>query len=82
MKKEKIDKIVLQKLNLKKKGEPNLKAWKEFLGRVKNPTSAVRIGLVGKYIELPDAYKSILESFVHGGAANECEVIVESMLIG
>ena len=76
MLKEKLDKIVLKKLNLKFKNEPDLTAWKTFLGKLKNPTKEVSIALVGKYNELPDAYKSIYESFVHAGAVNECKVRV------
>ncbi len=76
MLKEKLDKIVLKKLKLKTKGKPNLDAWKEFLGKLKNPTHEVRIGLVGKYNELPDAYKSIREAFIHAGTENECKIDV------
>ena len=54
--------------------EPELTKWKEFLDKLKYPKSKVTIGLIGKYIELQDAYKSILESFVHAGAMNECKV--------
>lgn len=74
MRKEKLDERVLEKLNLPPGQEPTLEHWKEFLGRLKNPTDDVCIGLVGKYIELQDAYKSIVESFVHAGSANECKV--------
>ncbi|MBY0426003.1 MAG: CTP synthase, partial [Cytophagales bacterium] len=74
MKKEKLDERVMTKLNLQAKKELNLEPWKEFLGRLKNPTSEVSIGLVGKYVELKDAYKSIAESFIHAGAMNECKV--------
>lgn len=77
MLKEQLDKTVLTKLKLPTKNEPDLESWKDFLGRLKNPTSDVRIGLVGKYVELPDAYKSIIEAFVHAGAKNECKVKVE-----
>jgi CTP synthase len=77
MLKEQLDKIVMSKLKLSSKVEPNLDRWKEFLGRLKNPTAEIRIGLVGKYVELPDAYKSITESFIHAGAQNECKVRVE-----
>lgn len=77
MLKENLDKTVLTKLKLPLNGEPDLESWKDFLGRLKNPTKDVRIGLVGKYVELPDAYKSITESFIHAGAANECKVQVE-----
>lgn len=74
---EKLDKIVLDKLKLPQHGEPDMKEWKDFLWRLKNPKSEVRIGLVGKYVELPDAYKSIIESFIHAGAANEVKVKLE-----
>lgn len=77
--KENLDEIVLSKLKLPKHGEPDLKSWKDFLSRLKNPTEFVKIGLVGKYVELQDAYKSILEAFIHAGAANECKVKVISL---
>ncbi|MDR6781668.1 CTP synthase [Pedobacter africanus] len=77
MMKEQLDKTVLSKLKLAQRNEPDMERWKEFLGRLKNPTSEVKIGLVGKYVELPDAYKSIIESFVHAGSRNECKVKVE-----
>src|SRR6267154_4585326 len=77
MLREHLDKTVLAKLKLPHKNDPNLESWKDFLGRLKNPTSEVRIGLVGKYVELPDAYKSITESFIHAGSKNECKVRVE-----
>ncbi|SOD12866.1 CTP synthase [Pedobacter xixiisoli] len=77
MYKEQLDKTVLSKLKLPTKAEPSMESWKDFLGRLKNPTSEVKIGLVGKYVELPDAYKSITESFIHAGAKNECKVRVE-----
>ncbi len=76
MLKERLDIRVLEKLGLSSKNEPDLKTWKKFLGHLKNPSEQVRIGLIGKYNELPDAYKSIHESFVHAGAANECKVEV------
>jgi len=76
MAKENLDKTVMAKLRLPDRQEPNLKNWKEFLGHLKNPVRETRIGLVGKYIELQDAYKSIYESFVHAGAMNECRVNV------
>ncbi|WP_222852127.1 CTP synthase [Olivibacter sp. SDN3] len=79
MLKEQLDKTVLAKLKLSNKNEPDLENWKAFLGRIKNPTSEVKIGLVGKYIELPDAYKSINEAFIHAGAKNECKVTVKSI---
>ncbi|MCC6384590.1 MAG: CTP synthase [Bacteroidia bacterium] len=74
MLKEQLDKVVLNNLKLPSRQEPNLDNWKVFLGKLKNPIREVRIGLVGKYIELHDAYKSIIEALVHGGAINECRV--------
>ncbi len=76
MYKEKLDKIVLKKLNMKVGKTLDLDAWKGFLGRLKNPTREVKVALVGKYNELQDAYKSIHEAFVHAGASNECKVNV------
>jgi len=76
MLKEKLDKIVLKKLGLKSPHDPELVQWKEFLGKLKNPTREVTIGLIGKYNELQDAYKSIYEAFIHAGAVNECKVRV------
>ncbi len=77
MLKEQLDKTVLSKLKLPQNKEPDLESWKDFLGRLKNPTGEIRIGLVGKYVELPDAYKSITEAFIHAGAKNECKVHVK-----
>ena len=77
MYKEQLDKVVLAKLKLPLQQEPELSNWKTFLGKLKNPVNEVRIGLVGKYIELKDAYKSIAEAFIHAGVANECRVRVE-----
>ncbi|MCS7005211.1 MAG: CTP synthase [Cytophagales bacterium] len=74
MKKEKLDEIVLQKLHLSAEREPDLESWKAFLGKLKNPTTDVEIALVGKYVELKDSYKSIVEAFTHAGAANEAKV--------
>ncbi len=74
MKKEKLDERVLAKLRIPNKSEPDLDQWKDFLGKLKNPSEEVKIGLVGKYVELPDAYKSIAEAFIHAGAVNECKV--------
>jgi CTP synthase len=73
---EKLDLIVLKKLNISEFREPELAKWKEFLDKLKYPKSKITIGLIGKYVELQDAYKSILESFVHAGAMNECKVQV------
>ncbi len=76
MMREKLDVICLKKLNITQYKEPELTAWKEFLDKLKYPKSKVNIGLIGKYIELQDAYKSILEAFVHAGSVNECKVEV------
>jgi CTP synthase len=74
MRKEKLDERVLSKLKVHSKEEPDLEQWKDFLGKLKNPVEEVTIGLVGKYVSLPDAYKSIAEAFVHAGAQNDCRV--------
>ncbi len=71
---EGLDSVVLKKLALSESTAPDLSQWNTFLQRHKNPKHRVRIGLVGKYVELPDAYKSILEAFIHAGAANEVKV--------
>ncbi|QNK78802.1 CTP synthase [Winogradskyella undariae] len=73
---EGLDKVVLSQLNLKS-SVPDLSRWNEFLKRHKNPKSEVTIGLIGKYVELQDSYKSILEAFIHAGAENEVKVNVE-----
>jgi len=76
MLREKLDLICLKKMNIQDYHEPELGKWKEFLDKLKYPKSKVTIGLIGKYIELQDAYKSILEAFIHAGAMNECKVQV------
>ena len=76
---EGLDTIALKKLDLPEKGLPNLTKWNDFLHRLKNPKHTVNIGLVGKYVELQDSYKSILESFVHAGAENYAKVNVISI---
>ena len=73
---EQLDLIVLQKMNITKYGEADLHKWKEFLDKIKYPKVKLTIGLIGKYVELQDAYKSILEAFIHAGAMNECKVQV------
>jgi CTP synthase len=77
LKKENLDKIVLEKLGIKKYEKTDLKSWINFLKKFKNPTKEIKIGFIGKYIELQDAYKSIYESFNHAGAAKECQVNIE-----
>ncbi|MEX6687766.1 CTP synthase [Danxiaibacter flavus] len=76
MLREKLDIICMKKLNITEYKEPELEKWKGFLDKLKYPKSKVTIGLIGKYVELQDAYKSILESFVHAGAINEVKVQV------
>ena len=75
---EGLDKVVLNKLKLKSKPH-KLDEWNSFLKKYKNPKGKVRIGLVGKYVELQDSYKSILEASIHAGAANEVEVEIVSI---
>lgn len=74
MSREKLDEVVLKKLNLPIAGEPELSRWKDFLYKLKYPKHEVEIGLVGKYVELKDSYKSISEAFIHSGSTNECSV--------
>ncbi len=76
---EGLDRVALKRLNLPEKNTPDLKQWNEFLHRLKNPKHQVNIGLVGKYVELQDSYKSILEAFIHAGAKNETKVNVISI---
>ena len=76
---EGLDTITLKKLNLSDHGTPDLAHWNSFLKKHKNPKSEVKIGLIGKYVELQDSYKSILESFIHAGAENEVKVKVVSV---
>ncbi len=77
MEKEKLDVIVLSKLGIKAEGEPNLDKWKGFLNKLHNPKQEVKIGLIGKYVELKDSYKSIAEAFIHAGVVNDCKVTLE-----
>ncbi len=74
MKREKLDERVLSKLKFSSKQDPDLTQWKAFLGKLKNPTDEISIALVGKYVELKDSYKSIIEAFVHAGSATETKV--------
>ncbi|MCT8339936.1 CTP synthase [Flavobacteriaceae bacterium TK19130] len=76
MLKEGLDTVTLKKLGIDDSTEPDLKRWNEFLQRHKNPKGEVTIGLIGKYVELQDSYKSILEAFIHAGAENEVRVNV------
>ncbi|MFO7822314.1 MAG: CTP synthase [Cyclobacterium sp.] len=74
MKKERLDERVMSKLKITSKSNTELEQWKEFLGKLKNPTMEVDVALIGKYVSLPDAYKSIIESFIHAGTSLECKV--------
>ncbi|MGB5242323.1 MAG: CTP synthase [Lutimonas sp.] len=74
---EGLDKVVLKKLGLKAQKSPTLDQWNEFLRKFKNPKASVEIGLVGKYVELQDAYKSIIEALGHAGAQNETKVNIK-----
>lgn len=76
---EGLDEVVLKKLLLNTDNKPNLTQWNQFLERYKNPESEISIGLVGKYVELQDSYKSIIESFIHAGAHNKIKVNLESI---
>ena len=77
MQKEGLDKVVLRKLNLKSKKKLKLEKWTNFLRCLKNPLNKISIAVIGKYVELPDAYKSISEAIIHAGAKNKCEVKVK-----
>jgi len=74
MEKEALDIVVLKKLLMPAQSAPDLGAWKDFLFRLRHPKNQIEIGIIGKYIELKDAYKSIAEAFIHAGAAHECQV--------
>jgi CTP synthase len=74
---EKLDQVVLSKMGIPFEGDAELSTWNDFIWRLKSPKEIVRIGLIGKYIELKDSYKSIVESFIHAGAANGVKVKLE-----
>lgn len=76
---EGLDKVALKKLDLPEKGLPDLTNWNNFLHKLKNPKATINIGLIGKYVELQDSYKSIIEAFVHAGATNQVKVNVVSV---
>lgn len=76
---EGLDKVTLKKLDLPERMSPDLKKWNDFLHKLKNPKHAVNVGLVGKYVELQDSYKSILEALIHGGAENATKVNIISI---
>lgn len=77
LQREELDEIVLKRLGLPRNTTPDLTSWKGFLEKLKNPKHEITIGLVGKYVELHDAYKSISEAFIHGGAINSCTVNIK-----
>lgn len=79
MHEEHLDELVVRHFRLDNFAQPDMKAWNDFLERLKNPKSSIDVALVGKYVELQDAYKSIQEAFVHAGAANECKVNVHTI---
>jgi CTP synthase len=77
MREEKLDEVVLEKLKIENAKPSNINEWENFVTRLKNPTQTIDIGLVGKYIELKDSYKSIIESFIHAGVVNNCKVNIQ-----
>ena len=79
MEKEKLDLVVLRKLKITGFKETNLEKWKDFVNKLKFPKHTIKIGLIGKYVELQDSYKSILESLIHAGSINETKVEVCSI---
>ncbi len=76
MQKENLDGAVIRKLGIENTKVPDMKRWKDFVNKLKNPKHTIDIGLVGKYVELTDSYKSIIESLSHAGAVHECKVNV------
>ena len=79
MREEGLDKVVLEKLGLPSSDEVDLGKWEHFVETIAHPKETVKIGLIGKYVELQDSYKSILEAFIHAGAMNEVKVDVVSI---
>ena len=75
--KQKLDLVALEKLGCKNPTRLNIRKWNEFLSKLKNPQKTVQIAIVGKYVELKDAYKSISEALIHGGVFNKCEVKIK-----
>jgi CTP synthase len=74
-----LDRYILKKLNLDPRKEPDLNRWLDFLQKLREPNKTITIGLIGKYVELQDAYKSILEAFIHAGAVHQCKVNIENI---
>ncbi|MDC1457303.1 CTP synthase, partial [Flavobacteriaceae bacterium] len=79
MEQEKLDTVVLRKLDISNFSSTNMSNWAKFVNRLKFPKNTVNVGLIGKYVELQDSYKSILESLVHAGSVNETKVIIHSI---
>lgn len=79
MQEEGLDKVVLDRLCLPQRNTHLLDPWKVFVQTLKNPAHQIRIGLVGKYVELQDSYKSILEALIHAGVQNHTRVEVVSI---
>ena len=79
MQKENLDGIVLRKLGIKRTRKPDMKPWIEFVNKLKKPKYNLDIALVGKYVELADSYKSIIESLTHAGVYHECKVCVHTI---
>ena len=79
MEQEKLDKVVLRKLDILNFSSTNMESWIEFVNRLKFPKNTVNVGLIGKYVELQDSYKSILEALVHAGSVNETKVVIHSI---
>ena len=79
MEQEKLDTVVLRKLDISNFSSTNMSNWTKFVNRLKFPKNTVNVGLIGKYVELQDSYKSILESLVHAGSVNETKVIIHSI---
>ena len=79
MHEEHLDELAVRKLQIDNYAQPDLVRWRGFLDRLAHPSHEVEIVLVGKYVELQDAYKSIQEAFVHAGAAHDCKVNVRTV---
>lgn len=79
MKEERLDEVVLKKTNVKTKSVADLKEWEEFLFKLKNPIQIVNLALIGKYVELKDAYISISEAFIHAGTYHQVKVIIHKV---
>ncbi|MFO7671281.1 MAG: CTP synthase [Bacteroidales bacterium] len=79
MQDEGLDVIILKKLKIKNEGRPEMKEWREFVNKLKSSEREIRIALVGKYVELYDSYKSIIESLIHAGATNGVKVNVSCL---